>query len=229
MAIFAAGAGYVQPVVHEGIMFSVGAQGQLVAGPSTTNRLDTTQRTVPAASAPNPSFSQLDNEITSLDASYDLLTDKSPWVAYAAAIAGLWRLCANCQPDAAGKKLYRQYNWNRSLIGLPRVTAPVDGTAYGPAVPAIAEYNPLGLPIGTLGFTQCSSPHAYYLVVQNGLGLLNPIVHLAASLDPQLFTLGSTNWNALLGLQPATLYLACGFDDNGAPGLGEQLFMTNQP
>jgi hypothetical protein len=74
---------------------------------------------------PVPSgFTPLDQLILSLDSAYDQLTptQQTKWTTLAAAYT--WSLCANCQPDSSGKKLYRQTNYFRRLIGLTQLDDP---------------------------------------------------------------------------------------------------------
>ena len=114
MAIYKPSAGGVPRTSLPGVTLTIGGSGQPVMWTPTTNRMK-----------PTPAFSQLDSLILALDASYDALANKAPWLTYAANIAGSWQLCANCEPGSSGKKLYRQYNFNRSLLGLSPVSAPI--------------------------------------------------------------------------------------------------------
>lgn len=75
-------------------------------------------------------FTTLDSSIRALDAAFEALPDKSPWITYALNINGEWGLCATCQPDFGAKKLYRQYNFNRQILGLASVDAPIDNTEF---------------------------------------------------------------------------------------------------
>lgn len=164
MAIFKPGAGYTAPVVKTGLMFTNGAQGQPVAMQATTNRI-----------RPTPQFSDLDQLIRSLDADYDALEDKSEWVAMAANIDGSWQLCANCMPDSGPKKLFRMYNFNRQLMGLPLASMPVDPTE----VPFYESLNCAGVFTGTPGtpfvILGPTPPYAGALyVIPQGYALNNP-------------------------------------------------------
>ena len=78
--------------------------------------------------AGNSKFANLDRSITQLDAQFDALPNQADWNDYAANIDGEWALCANCTPMSSGKKLFRQYNWNRFLLGKPTITVPIDNT-----------------------------------------------------------------------------------------------------
>jgi len=113
MAIYKPSAGGVPRGSLPGATLTVGGGGQPVMWTPTSNRL-----------VPTPAFALLDQLILSLDAQFDALPDQAPWFTYAAAIADHWQLCANCNPASTGKKLFRQYNFNRHIIGLPPVAAP---------------------------------------------------------------------------------------------------------
>lgn len=116
-----------------GLRINPGSTGSTTAQTATTNRKPTAAAKQTGQPSPTPTFSPVDNLVTSLDAQYELLADKTPWIAYAAAIAGEWALCANCAPAASPKKLFRQYNFNRALQGLPSVIAPPDISLPEPA------------------------------------------------------------------------------------------------
>jgi hypothetical protein len=58
------------------------------------------------------------------------MSSKAEWITYATNIAGEWALCANCQPDSSGKKLYRQYNYWRQIMSIARADSPIDNTEY---------------------------------------------------------------------------------------------------
>lgn len=65
------------------------------------------------------------------------------WENYAVDIAGEWDLCANCEPALAGKKLFRQLNFNRVLIGLPIVLSPPNPGAFSIAALLTFDFNNL--------------------------------------------------------------------------------------
>ena len=93
--------------------------------PSSTARGSTGRGTRANMSTSGAGFKLLDQSITGLDAAYESSADKPAWAAAAAAYAGEWDLCANCQPDSGAKKFFRQWNFNRQLIGLPILLAPL--------------------------------------------------------------------------------------------------------
>lgn len=73
----------------------------------------------------NAAFQNLDATIVFLDGQYDVLPDKAPWIEYAEGISGEWDLCASCPAEDSAKKLYRQYNYNRLLMGTGIINSPV--------------------------------------------------------------------------------------------------------
>jgi hypothetical protein len=192
MAITKMTAGGIPRTSVDGAILTIGAQGQAIMRPGQTNRAKqgsgtagkgaktvagTTRATEPGATAGFPGagpsssgFQQTDALITSLDATYDALPDKTPWITYAAFRGGNWQLCANCQPDAGPKKLYRQYNWNNALAGLPLAAAPVDPTeTISIAVLELQYWNngPLGGPNAQFTLT----PGDYLIVATAQLGM----------------------------------------------------------
>lgn len=96
--------------------------------PGSPSRADQTQpgTTAPGTipQIPSPGFSALDQLVYALDGAYDQLSNQAAWDTYAASMFGAWALCANCQPSFAGKKIFRQINFNRRLLGLPLQTVP---------------------------------------------------------------------------------------------------------
>lgn len=177
-----------------------------------------------------PSFTALDNRITTLDNDFELLPDKSPWVTYAANIAGDWSLCANCQPDSGAKKLYRQYNFNRGLMGLPDVSAPIDDTEHSAMVSLVVGLK--GYPPDTGAFWESGNQPLPTMTITAviGNGLANPSTELTAGQFAIVQPPGSDfcNWAfqvaTALGITPDTVsgpysFYICQYMPDGAPGL----------
>lgn len=97
---------------------------------SNNNRPNVGGSTSKGGPRPTPKFGGMDQNITMLDATYDQNVNQAPWETYANNINGAWQLCANCQPGAGGKKLFRQVNFNRQLIGLPVNLTPDNDTEF---------------------------------------------------------------------------------------------------
>lgn len=105
-----AGGGTPRAVVGKQ-MFTVGSTGSTIITPATTNRIN-----------PTPGFAFIDDIITRLDASYEQLPNKADWETAAAAYAGSWSLCANCNVPLSGKKLFRQVNFWKQIASFPVTT-----------------------------------------------------------------------------------------------------------
>jgi hypothetical protein len=207
MAIFTGGTASAQPQVQAGMNFTVGAQGQGVVNQSNNNRMK-----------PTPAFAALDAQILSLDAMYEQLSDKSPWVTYAANIGGLWQLCANCEPDAGPKKLYRQYNFNRSILGLPSVSAPIDDTEWAHASDFSIGYEPsTGAPSDCTFLANYFSEQDYYLL-QTGQVMANQYIILGPLDTPPVWFPGDRIFDFWLPYLAGPPISCCTFTASGAPG-----------
>lgn len=226
MAIFTPGLGYVQPTVLDGTMLSVGAQQQPVATLATNNRHRSRSRIYRGGTSTMPGFESMDSLILTLDAQYDTLPNQADWISYAAAINGEWQLCANCQPESTGKKLFRQYNFNRFLIGLPLVTVPVDATEFAAVTVFTMNWLPFapGQPISLSA--DPATTQALYFVVPVNQQLANPAVPVPI---PGATTIGAgdVGYAALLTIPPFTTVQVCVFTTNGAPGLQMGLNRAN--
>lgn len=234
MAIFIPGALPIDRTVTGTTMLTIGAQGSNVATPATTNRKRPGRITYRNGIAKVGGFTALDNLIVSLDAFYDALPDDSAWVTYATNIAGNWQLCANCQPDAAAKKLYRQYNFNRFLLGLTRADVPIDNTEFCENRFGNVEQNYQAVPPWvnmnvdpTLGFP-------FYAVANVGLALLNPLGEITAAAGAGNVNAPSPEYSfadavtTALGLAASPgshsgNAVTCFFMPSGAPGLNSNV------
>lgn len=132
MAILNVNAGQPTSGSINGTRINLGSTTSVTMTTSSNNRRATANSKRGTGVVPTPIFSPMDNLVTSLDAQFDLLPNQTAWNLYALSIAGQWDLCANCQPDTGGKKLFRQINYNRTLLGQPLITVP-PGTAPAPA------------------------------------------------------------------------------------------------
>lgn len=123
-----------------------------------------------------PGFVLLNQTITHLDALFDLLPNQAAWNAYAAAIAGEWGLCANCAPDTAGKKLFRQMNFTRAVQGLSTITTPPPGGPYCVASFVYMESNGYGTERVCSLYVAPPQDGVIFLQASCGLGMRNPWV-----------------------------------------------------
>jgi hypothetical protein len=185
-------------------------------------------------------FTMLDSTIVELDNTYDLLPDKTPWVTYATKIAGEWSLCANCQPDSGAKKLFRQYNFNRQLIGLPVASAPVDDTEVCDAIVSNGNWYPNALPTAMSVIDAFSSKPSFYVVATIGQALANPfIIFLTADSGvvqpvPNLYSAWLQEVMTALGIfgsATSTVGNAavCVFTASGAPGIRNTCYFAWDP
>jgi hypothetical protein len=188
MAIFSSSLIVGTSVVLDGIKYEIEAGKSSVMQKANSNR-GTKKKTAAKAteaysgSPSNPNgqssagFQTMDALIRSLDAQYDALPNEADWELYAANIENEWSLCANCRGDGSGKKLFRQFNFYRSLLGLGTITVPLDNEAIGPSgnCDASGIYTPLGgwvFPSGQ--FVVYGAPAT--MIAQVGLTLRNPLV-----------------------------------------------------
>jgi hypothetical protein len=227
MAIFKTADGSQPRIVLGSTQLTVGAQGSSVALPANNNRSGGTAGTVPNRSSPTPAFQSLDQQIRWLDATYDTLTNQTDWEIYAINIAGDWDLCANCEPGLSGKKLFRQYNSNRTIMGLGLATTPVDNTEY--AVSGNLEIVLLGPPavaVPTIVFGADGFAPDVVIQPQCGLALSNPRITFGtitlgiAYVNGPQFDFGLAVVSALLpGPSTGTTYASCIWTGDGAPGI----------
>jgi hypothetical protein len=203
MAIFKPGPGFDNSKVVD--------KTQLISRPGKSARMQLANNNFNSSS---PGFQQLDQIIRSLDALYDLLPIQEIWDAYSGNISPEWNLCANCQPDQSGKKLFRQYNFNRRLIGLPTVELPIDDTERcltSDGSSHLFSSGVLEVQINTDAMVNS------YLVFQAGDIMSNPVLYVDnvnfVFVDPALPV-----YQYLAGQIPGTVLFACTFNEDGAPG-----------
>lgn len=175
MAIFKPNDGVNPRKAANGITYTVGAGGNNVMNQSTTNRA--LARTGRPSSAVNggANFKNLDQTILNLDALYDDLPNQADWEAAAVTFRGFWNLCANCAPDLAGKKLFRQYNYWRRQLGLPDTTvAPTTPQTLTLAGFAIWYYD-VSTGDEHVLIQNFAERIGFYVCPQIGQGMMNPI------------------------------------------------------
>jgi hypothetical protein len=169
------------------------------------------------------------------------MSSQAEWQVYAANIEGEWSLCANCEPGASGKKLFRQYNFNRMLIGLPIVDSPINNTEFvnatGQGGITIVRTLSTGLFRTTWSAIEDNLP--YYGAGNIGLSMSNPVVEFTAD-EHEPSTSGPVHdWILAVaaGLIPGFPNVAnqtanvwvCYFAGDGAPGprlMASILFQT---
>jgi hypothetical protein len=159
-------------------MLSIGGQGQPVATTANNNRESGRAVAVSRGAGQNAGFASLDQQINALDARYGLLSNQADWVDYAMDISGDWNLCADCEEEGDGQRLYRQYNMNRLLSGQS-----VTDTVIGGNVPGSGSNQTMQLTrLGGTGLYVTYSPGGggagSYICVQLGRLLANPVVLL---------------------------------------------------
>lgn len=120
-------------VVLNGVLYVQKPMKSTVMQKANNNRSNRAPGTVPSQTESSAQFRNLDQNITAADAKFDQLPNQAAWEAAAAARTGTWSLCANCEPDTGGKKLFRQWTLNRSALGLSQSTDPADLTT-GPSL-----------------------------------------------------------------------------------------------
>lgn len=215
MAIWTPGTGGFIRKEFVGMTFTQGAQGQPVINTPTNNRARTVTSPVARTAVPSPAFQGLDQLILALDAQYDLLPDKTPWLEYAENITAEWQLCANCQPDYGAKKLYRQYNFYRESIGLIVVDAPVDNTEFA----ATNSVQGLLFLDGSVLLTGVPGAAPQWFIAQAGLALGNPRVLVSPSDLGSFILPGSPIYDFLMRVPVGTQQPCCTCTQTGAPGL----------
>lgn len=158
------------------------------------------------------------------------MATKTDWITYAANIAGDWSLCANCQPDTAAKKLFRQYQFYRLQLGLAVALTPVDDTEVAQLVPSFFTYHVNGL-AGEYAVWGAAFPPSVdvHLIAQLGMIQSNPQVLLTPTDANVVLTIGAVfDWIKLCattllaqpppgGAEVASM-MVCPFNGTGAPG-----------
>lgn len=186
MAIFEPGSGYIKPIVLQDLNFTKGAEKQHVINRANNNRKSHRAKvgqskaqaaaSIGSWSTPmTPAFQSLDQLIRSLDAQYELLPNQLDWINFSLYLDPDWGLCANCVLPATGKKLYRQYNFNRNISTRLTVGTPVDAGEFC-SLNGIEAYLFLNAPTADYDVIITSeSIGGDWVVAQVGLALLNPI------------------------------------------------------
>lgn len=180
---------------------------------------------------PAPGFGSLDQTISNLDATYDHLPNQAEWELYAANIVGEWSLCANCQTGTGGKKLFRQYNYNRLLTQRLVVTSPLDNTEFSDVAYLNATLTTGGgLNVTSIGWNTLYPNYPGYVIPTGPFKAQGPV------LDQNSLTAGTYAPNTPVGewciqcfnatyaaptTGPGTGYTftICQWKNSGAPGL----------
>lgn len=231
MAILKSSGGTPANQVKDGLLIVTGVTGATRVQQANNNRSTKRGSMGRATSSSSASFQNMDQVIRNLDAEYELLPDKSPWLTYAENIAFEWNLCANCQPDYGAKKLYRQYNFNRLALGLPNTATPTDEEE----ISSCFGFNVYCTTNGSGALATCApewelSSAGTKLFVQLGLLLLNPVVDLKIAEYGVTLTSGATfnTFSEILIIlgegivkttPPEYTVGCCQSTANGAPGL----------
>lgn len=217
--------------VENGVLYSTAGSNSAVMRQSNNNRTPGSTTGISKGGTNTSQFSAMDALVSSLDAQYEMLPDKTPWVNYAANIDGNWQLCASCQPDSSGKKLFRQYNFNRSILGLSTVTVPIDDTEFAADLGLDATWQQFQFVPGSYVLPVAHpNTDSTFLIAQIGKNLGNPILEWKSAYD-SIFNYSGPAYDWLTSI---SLFLAGPFPDfgsdfvtwpyctstaNGAPGL----------
>ena len=146
------------------------------------------------------------------------MSTQAEWDVYADNITDGWDLCANCTRDATGKKLFRQYNFYRTLLGLPIVLSPIDNTEFQSPSGMFLEWVPPNPGPEMILMTPGAWSHFGWGFYQCGQALGNPRVRVTQTDDTQQLLPSAPGYQLLLATLPAGGLLACTCTDNGAPG-----------
>lgn len=190
--------------------------------------------------SPSADFQNLNQTIKNLDGEYDALPNQADWIIYAGNISGEWQLCANCAPGPSGKKLFRQYNFNRIALGLAQVTVPIDNTESAGSGPTEIHLTPNGGPPNFLfRYIWPSAMDGLTVIAQQGQQAGNPQYTLIAADNGQFVFAGPT-WDfiqqVIAGVEnPANpdfgspVQHGCWFTANGAPGDSQAITIILDP
>lgn len=215
MAIFKPSESFTASKVVDGSLFQLLPDKSAVMQEPSNNR-----------SPPSPAFAPMDSLVMSLDATYELLPNQAEWIDYVATIVGQWQLCANCQPDSTAKKFFRQVNFNRSLLGLGKITAPIfsNPPPTGPGVSCF--WDMAGAPVPSLTFDPMIEMWDGFGIVQLGLVLGNPIQPVSAANQGMTFGPLSNEYATWVGLKFTGDSRMCICDVEGQPGNTGELTNT---
>ena len=216
--------------VNSGGMLTVGAQGSRIITPPTNNRSRGGHGYRGGQSPGQPGFANIDALILHLDALFDALPNQADWTTYAANITGEWSLCANCDPGASGKKLFRQYNFNRFQLGLPITTTPVSNVEFADAGLNSVFGDSEPPPPFSAGGTGGIQTQPIWYTFQTNAQLANPTILIPpalgfwnwASTDPAytfFLNLVTAQFGATPGSVSSGPITACTMTTTGAPGL----------
>lgn len=217
--------------VLNGNMYYLAPLKAAVLQSANNNRRNIGKATTGKAKNASPAFDALDSQITHLDASYDLLTNQPDWVTWAVEMEGYWDLCANCAPEASGKKIFRQLNFNRSVLGLPALTTPpafAPPAGLGDLEVNWASHQPPGF---NFVLVTCSVSGPGYGILQAGLVDNNPVLDFTGTVSGIFFegTAEYDYWTTLVLLvaptvgQDTTAKL-CWMGIDGVPGRSEPTY-----
>lgn len=154
------------------------------------------------------------------------MSSQLEWNDYALAIAGQWQLCANCAPDVAGKKLFRQYNFNRLLVGKPILLSPIDATEYASTEFISIRYTDYqGLFPSSVSLDWSPPVSTEIITAVLGRSMQNPFVDLTGlTIVAAIFSGPAFDWAVKVCTSicqpdgPAVAFKCCAQTQNGAPG-----------
>jgi hypothetical protein len=149
------------------------------------------------------------------------MSTQAEWNAYAERIAGFWNLCANCAPDQSGKKLFRQYNFNRLLAGLDVVESPIDATEFCFTQNWRFDIHLSGSDAPQGFFTGGITEASIWYNVQIGSVLANPRMLMPLITLGIPFHPGDAVYDFMLQFVGLGVVKTCFFNKSGAPGLSD--------
>lgn len=216
--------------VDGGLLYACPAGSTAFMQKANNNRSGPMQGALAGTTGSSANFKNLNQQIVNLDGEYETLSTQAAWIAYAATISGKWQLCANCASGVLAKKLFRQYNFNRMLLGLAPVTVPIDPTAFVDPNIFICELGPFVTRpnVASMEGTTLVPPN-FYMIANVGLSSRNPFCYLPPDGFGTEYPPGNPIYdfflavNTILGTTSgggtiATNVPCCFFDANGAPG-----------
>lgn len=199
-------------------MVSIGGGGQQVGSVPTTNRIIGRANQPTSNFQKNPAFAEYDGLINHLDALYNHLSDQTPWENYANYLAGHWALCANCSNSEDAQRLFRQYNYWRTVTFQAIANTPVDPTEQCSSNNIFCVITSFGGGIYAAGFG-AGPAIGQKMCMQVGGLLKNPILEIDGSPTGTTYYNDTTaNYAFVANMTVGDPYPYCWFTQNGTPG-----------
>lgn len=147
------------------------------------------------------------------------MATQTQWDAAGSALAGLWDLCANCQPGSTGKKLYRQMTFNLAILGV--TTPPIPPIpAQVPVLSTISAQVTLShsAPMVELVLTWTPTNATCVILANGGNAMANPFIFISPGQNGavQINTAAVNFANGIKASKPSVK--VCIFTPAGCPG-----------